>query len=145
MNLNKLWREICTAVNGMCAASTANESAEDGLVVRAAKQRLEDVRENDGPRTNVRASELESAVAQVYKMVAKTTVEYASARKENAKTNIRRANSDAANGYSKLFRQLKANQAPPVSLLKVDGRLTGDMGKIHEEFAAKWEVFFNRL
>ena len=65
--------------------------------------------------------------------------------KENRRARTRETNSNASNGYSKLFQQLRANQAPPCSLLRIGNALTGNMEKIHEEFASRWEEVFNRL
>ena len=103
------------------------------------------ITEGKGPKQSASVAELELALTQVYTTVTKLATKCAQANRENAKANVKKANSDAASGYKRLFRQLKANQAPPCSLLKITGVLTGDMGKIHQEFATKWEVICKRL
>ena len=86
---------------------------------------------------------IEDVLAQAYAIVAKTITERGEIQKRIAGASRRKENSNASKGYSKLFRQLRANQAPPCSLLKVDGENTSDMGKIHNEFAGRWEEVFN--
>ena len=86
-----------------------------------------------------------SGLAQAYAIVARITFKRGEVQKHIARANTKRENSNAGNGYSKLFRQLRANQAPPCSLLKIDGEHTSDMGRIHKEFGAKWAEVFNRL
>ena len=97
------------------------------------------------PEPGVDVKKMGSGLAQAYAIVARITFKRGEVQKNTARANTKRENSNAGNGYSKLFRQLRANQAPPCSLLKINGEHTSDMGRIHKEFGTKWEEVFNRL
>ena len=84
-------------------------------------------------------------LGNAYDAVYKAALECFDKAKSNGRASIRGENSYEKTGYSKLFRQLCANQAPPCSLRKIGKELTGNMNRIHEEFRTQWEPVFNRL
>jgi hypothetical protein len=106
---------------------------------------LDSVSSNDKPKTGVSAAEQISAIQRISRSIHDANAIRATECKRVYRNDVHKKNSDATNGHSKLFRQLRANQAPPCSLIKIGDRLTGNMSNIHEEFASKWECVYNRL
>ena len=51
----------------------------------------------------------------------------------------------AAGIINKFFKSLRADQMRPTSVLKIDERLTANVGEIHEAFQTQWHGVYNRL
>ena len=129
-----------------CSDECQNDRVSNGKVrIHPILELIAKVTNNGSPTMDLSVMQVAHNLELTYKIITQEAIKRADVAKYKRRAEIRRENSDATKGYSKLFRQLRANQAPPCSLLKIDGTLTGDMGKIHEEFATKWETVFNRL
>ena len=58
---------------------------------------------------------------------------------------MKEALSDPALGHSAFYKHLKADQYKPTTILRLDGKLTGDTHRIMDAFVEQWHGVYHRL
>jgi len=143
-NLGRRWRGMLEAVKPVCNPN-GHEGQDENATLRTLEESIAKITRDDGPKRELGWQAICEGLEQIYKEVAQIAITNAETSKGEKKALIYEANSNGTQGYKMLFRRLRANQAPPCSLLRIGDNLTGNMSKIHEEFASRWEPVFNRL
>ena len=98
-----------------------------------------------GVKTKVTNAKCTAVLRGMLDAARNTRVDYDSRDTKQRRREMRKAINDPSRGYNRFFKSLRADQLRPTSVLKIEGKLTANMGDIFDAFDAQWRGVYHRL